>query len=105
MEISKADWKLFRDKISDWQEAYMDRLNQEYVSLLMDVEKGASDKFWELEERIRKDKKTPGVQLELRKSEAAWELAALLNAHVIQITDLDGFSDELVDTVKRLAGY
>ena len=32
-------------------------------------------------------------------------LAALLNAYVIQITDSDGFSDELVETVKRLASF
>lgn len=29
MEISKSDWKLFREKIADWQENYMDRLNKE----------------------------------------------------------------------------
>ena len=104
MEISKADWKLFRERIADWQEAYMDRLNQEYISLLIDSQKGASDKFWKLEERISRDKKTPGVQLELRKSEVLWDLAALLNDHAIRIADLDGFSNELVETVKRLAG-
>ncbi len=30
MEISKSDWKLFREKIADWQENYMDRLNKEF---------------------------------------------------------------------------
>lgn len=34
MEISKRDWKLFREKIADWQESYMDRLNKEYIKLL-----------------------------------------------------------------------
>ena len=29
MEISKSDWKLYREKIADWQENYMDRLNKE----------------------------------------------------------------------------
>ena len=33
MEISKADWKLFRERIGVWQEAYMDRLNREYIEL------------------------------------------------------------------------
>ena len=26
MEISKRDWKLFREKLPAWQENYMDRL-------------------------------------------------------------------------------
>ena len=25
--FSEKDWKLFRSKISDWQEAYMEKLN------------------------------------------------------------------------------
>ena len=66
MEVSKSDWKLFRIRIGDWQEAYMERLVKEYVDLLEGKE-NASDKFWNLEERIKKDKKHPGVMLELSK--------------------------------------
>ena len=32
--FSEKDWKLFRSKISDWQEAYMEKLNQEYIEML-----------------------------------------------------------------------
>lgn len=31
MEVSKNDWKLYRSRIAEWQEAYMERLIQEYV--------------------------------------------------------------------------
>ena len=65
MEVSKSDWKLFRARIGDWQEAYMERLVKEYVDLL-DGAENASDKFWKLEERIKKEKKHPGVMLEER---------------------------------------
>jgi len=34
MEVSKSEWKLFRSKIAVWQEAYMDKLNKEYIELL-----------------------------------------------------------------------
>lgn len=51
MEVSKADWKLFRSRIADWQEAYMERLIKEYAELL-NGEGAASDKFWELEKRM-----------------------------------------------------
>ena len=60
MEISKADWKLYRERVSDWQEHYMEQLNQEYVNLLTSPG-NASDHFWELEKRIKQDKKHPGV--------------------------------------------
>ncbi len=53
MEVLKSDWKLFRTRIGDWQEAYMERLVKEYVKLLSGTE-NASDRFWKLEERIKK---------------------------------------------------
>ena len=42
----------------------MVRLLKEYIDML-NGNGNASDKFWELEERIKKDKKHPGVMLEL----------------------------------------
>ena len=59
MDISKKDWSLFREKLPDWQEGYIGKLNSEYVKLL-NGEGNASDKFWALEERIKKIKPAPG---------------------------------------------
>ena len=32
--FTEKDWKLFRKKAVDWQEAHMDKLNKEYIELL-----------------------------------------------------------------------
>ena len=32
--FTKKDWALFREKIVEWQETYMDKLNKEYIDLL-----------------------------------------------------------------------
>ena len=93
MEVSKSDWKLFRTRIGDWQEAYMERLVKEYMDLLVGAE-NASDKFWKLEERIMKDKKHPGVMLELSKGNMIFDIVALINSGVITTADLEGFSDK-----------
>ena len=29
MEISKADWKLYRERVLDWQEYYLEQLTRE----------------------------------------------------------------------------
>ena len=29
--FNESDWKLFRKKVPEWQEAYMNRLNEEYI--------------------------------------------------------------------------
>ena len=65
--FTKKDWVLFREKIADWQEAYMDKLNKEYIELL-NGEGTPTEKFWTLEERIRNDKKDTGVQLRMSRS-------------------------------------
>ena len=77
IDISKQDWKLFREKLPEWQEAYMEKLIKEYSKLLNSSEP-ASEKFWALEERIKKDKKNPGVILEVSKSEAIWDIATMI---------------------------
>ena len=98
-EIPKSDWKLFREKIGDWQENYMQRLEQEYISLLSDDGKLASDKFWELEKRIKKDKKSSGVILQMSTSEAIWNIAYMIKLKVIALEDLEDFSDNLKEAV------
>ena len=32
-KFSEKDWKIFRSKIAGWQEAYMDKLNKEYIEI------------------------------------------------------------------------
>ena len=36
MDISKKDWKLFRERLSGWQENYMEGLVKEYANFLND---------------------------------------------------------------------
>ena len=101
MEVSKSDWKLFRTHIAKWQEYYMEGLMQEYVELLSG-EENASEKFWKLEERIKRDKKHPGVLIELRKSNMIYDIFSLINLDVITTSDLDEFSEELKEGVNFL---
>ena len=56
----ESDWKLYKSKIADWQEGYMEKLCKEYIALLSS-DKLPSDRFWELEKRIKEDKRATGV--------------------------------------------
>lgn len=98
-EPSKKDWKLYREKISGWQEDYMERLIGQY-SKLLSRDLPASTKFWELEKRIKNDKKTPGVCINLSKSDMIWDIVTLIHDGVIKFDDLNGFSDDLKEAVK-----
>ncbi len=103
MDVNEKDWKLFRKNIPDWQENYMEKLIEEYIDFL----KGdglASDKFWELEKRIKTDKKNPGVLLQdVRRSNFHMHLASLVGYEVISMDDLKDFSDETREIVERMA--
>lgn len=101
MEPSKKDWKLYREKIAGWQEDYMERLIKGYVDYLSGDEP-ASTKFWEMEKRIKRDKKTPGVCIELNKGNMMFDLIRLMKDGVITFDDLAEFSDELRENVKLL---
>lgn len=100
-DTTKADWKLFQERLPKWQENYMDRLVKEYIALLQGNEEPSS-KFWSLDERIKNDKKRPGVRLELNKRDVDMDLVRLINDGVITFEDLYGFSEELIERVKFL---
>ena len=98
VEPSKRDWKLYREIIGGWQEHYMEKLVKEYADYLSS-DLPASTKFWEMEKRIKRDRKTPGVWIELRKSDMFWDIAGLINDKVILMDDLEEFSDDLKEAV------
>ena len=87
MDISKKDWKLFREKLSGWQEKYMEGLVKEYANFLNDDKKPASEKFWELEKRIKEDKRHLGVIMEMSKSEVRGDVCANMEYLGIKIDE------------------
>ena len=100
-EIKKSDWKLFQERVPEWQEAYMEKLEEGYVKLLKG--KGnPSDKFWKLEKKIKTDRKHIGVVIEMSKSDMLYDLLKMLREKVITTDDLEDFSDELKEQVKLM---
>lgn len=82
----------------------MAKLNKEYIQLLLQ-DKPASSLFWELEKRIKQDKTSPGVILELARSKVVTNLVGLINDKVITFEDLSDFSDELKEEVKSYLDF
>lgn len=100
-DVAESDWKLFRKRLPGWQESYMERLIGEYMEIL-GGEGRSSEKFWALEERIREDKRRPGVIVrDVRRSTMRDEIARLVLDGVITLDDLDGFTDDVTGYVQR----
>ncbi|MDD3220175.1 MAG: multidrug transporter [Lachnospiraceae bacterium] len=97
-KFTKQDWKLFRNKIADWQESYMDKLTKEYIEL-MNSDAKPSEKFWDLDKRIKEDKRRKGVLLNMSRSDLIYNIVSLINEGAIDFGDLEDFSDELKESV------
>ena len=104
MTPNPKDWALFKALVPGWQEAYMNRLNQQYTAILTS-DRSPDDKFWALEKRIRKDKKSPGVILEMTRSKMEWNLISLIYDGVISLEDLTDFSDELKERITIITNH
>ena len=92
--VRESDWKVFRKKAPEWEQAVLDRLNQAYIQLLCGPETPA-EKFWTLRRRINKDVHRIGVSIEAGRSTMEDEMGLLLRAGAITPEDLDGFSADL----------
>ena len=100
-QFEEKDWKLFREKLTEWQEAYMERLIKEYTELLAGDE-AASDKFWALDKRIRADRQRLGVRVnEVTRSKLQNILTGLIIENVITEDDLQDFSEELRESTHQ----
>ena len=66
------------------------------------TKKPTSEKFWELEKRIKEDKHHSGVIMEMSKSEVIRDIVRLIRLKVIAYDDLSEFSGELRQEVKRI---
>lgn len=97
-QVNEADWKLFRKMFPDWQEAHMNKLNQEYAAILAGSGT-AADKFWELEKRINSDKEHVGVVARMSRSNMYYNILGLLSDGTITMDDLEGFSEDLRERV------
>ena len=92
--VKESDWKLFKKLLTEWQERFIGRLLGEYSTML--AGQGlASDKFWRLQKRLQKDVRKVGVCAEMRRSVMDMNLRSLLLEGAISKDDLDGFSEEL----------
>ena len=92
------DWKLFRKKLPQWQERHMQKLLNDYASIIASSGH-ASDKFWRLEKRLRKDVRHTGVSAEMRRSRMHINISRLLDEGAITADDLEDFSDDMKEYV------
>jgi len=96
--FTEQDWKLFKSRLTVWQETYISKLNAEYITLLSG-NAAPSEKYWALEKRMKEDENKFLLPLRMSRSNFITNLLSLLHNGVIEISDLAEFSDELKSTI------
>ena len=79
----------------------MNRLCREYIDLLSSDIK-ASNRFWELEKRIKDDRKKTGVVATMSRSKMIFNIVNLVYDGAISMDDLEEFSDDVKESVRML---
>ena len=83
----------------------MERLLKEYVEFLQ-TDEPASKRFWELEKRIKQDKKCPSVLItDMSKASVIYDIACLVREGFICIEELEEFSDDLQEAVNNIVNH
>lgn len=97
--FTENDWKIYKSKLPIWQEKYISNLLKKYNEIIGDCS-DPSERFWHLENEINKDKNYPGVTVERKRSNMIPTLVTFLRDGIVEISDIDDFSEELKETVK-----
>lgn len=99
---TEKDWKLFNNKLPQWQESFIEKKINEYIKLLNE-NMLASEKFWKLDKIMKEDKHHPGILIRDRISRSNYSLivANLVGLKVINLSDLEEFSEDFIEEIKR----
>ena len=104
MDVLEKDWKIYKQRLGDWQDRHIGRLLEEYREII-DSDLKNSDKFWEIQKRINEDRKNVGVVCRFSRSTMEDIITILLLQGTITEDDLVGFSEELITSVKESRDY
>ena len=77
---------------------YVQPCGEEYIAILQKPA-NASENFFELEKRIRNDKRSLGVSARISRNNMFQIVVSLLANAVITIDDLKDFSDEFTESI------
>jgi hypothetical protein len=92
----ESDWKQYSDMIELLKERYLKETNQRLSAILTDVDRSATDQFWDTFNEMKKEKKVLQECLD-RHSRSYMYLSMLLMLRhgMLKEKDLSGFSEEL----------
>lgn len=101
MKTRESDWKVYRKRVPDWRERYLDRKNQEIVELLTDREGTPTERFWKTLKKMKEEKHTLVECFDPHSRSRMLISLFLMHRHgIIDDADLNEFSTELQEWIR-----
>lgn len=98
----KADWKLFRQRIPEWRERYLQGRNMELVRSLADPDKSHTEQFWDTKEKMDEISRILTECLDhLSKLQMTQSLLLMIHYGMIDKNDLNEFSEVLRNKISN----
>lgn len=98
----ESDWKIYRERVSEWRERYLEKKNKEIVAILEDEEKKPTERFWEARRAMDEE---AGILTDCldghSRSKMSWNLFLMHGHGLVLDEDLDEFSDGLRESILR----
>lgn len=96
----ESDWKIFRKRVPEWRERYLNGKNKEIVAVLTDKERTPTKQFWDAKEKMETEAKILARCLDGHsRSSMHWYLCLMYGHGLIQDADLEEFSQELREQI------
>ena len=100
----ESDWRLFRKRFPEWRDRHLAKKNHEIASILADESKTPTERFWDVEGKLKKDVKTLTICFDdYSRSKMEWSLLIMRGHGVIDMDDLEEFSTELRERIAALS--
>lgn len=95
-KVRKSDWKTFRNSLGEWRERYLERTNRELIDLLDEESDTPTERFWAAKERAEEEARILVDCFDnVSKSKMVMHLALMYGNGIIELSDLDRFSDDV----------
>jgi hypothetical protein len=103
MEPNKSDWKKFRNSLDKWRERYLQRKNNEMRAILENKNLNETEKFWGIIEFQKKESKKLRDCLDrISRSNMTLQMALMKKYEMIDQNDIEEFSEELQNLLKKI---
>jgi hypothetical protein len=94
--LRESDWKIFRKRIPEWRERYLQVKNMEMIGVLTDRNRTPTEQFWDAKEKMDEEAEILVDCLDGHsRSKMHWYLLIMYRHGLINSDDLEEFSEEL----------